>query len=434
MNIVLLTNTFSPHVGGVARSVQAFRQEYVKRGHRVLVVAPEFPGAPRHEPGVVRVPAIQNFNASDFSVALPFPPGLPERLDAFEPDIIHSQHPFLLGMTAVRIARHRRLPLVFTHHTFYEDYTHYVPLESPALRRVVIELGTRYANLVDQVFAPSDSVREVLIQRGVTSPIRVVPTGVRVAQFESGDGSGFRQRHGIPADAFVVGHLGRLAPEKNLGFLSNCVLEFMKLEPRAVFAVVGSGPSEQAIRDNFARLGLDDRLWCCGVLEHQQLADSLAAMDAFVFASKTETQGMVLTETMAAGTPVIALDAPGAREVVRDHRNGRLLCEESTRAFSNALQWLASRTPDQARELSRQARATARAFSMERSADATLDCYRSLTPGPSSADAQSAEKSWEQVMARIRTEWNIFRGMARAGRAAGAEPNAAGRRDGVDGH
>lgn len=413
MNIVLLTNTYSPHVGGVARSVQAFREEYLERGHRVLVVAPEFPNTPVDEVDVVRVPAIRNFNASDFSVALPFPAGLPERLDGFQPDIIHSQHPFLLGMTAVRIARHRKLPLVFTHHTLYEDYTHYVPVESSTLKKFVIELGTRYANLVDQVFAPSDSIRDLLIQRGVTTPIRVVPTGVRLEKFARGDGPGFRARNGIPEEAFVVGHLGRLAPEKNLGFLAKCVAEFMKVDDRSVFAVVGSGPSEQLIRDIFSKPGIDRRLVLCGVLENQPLADALAAMDVFVFASKTETQGMVLTEAMAAGTPVIALDAPGAREVVQDGRNGRLLADESIRAFSDALQWMESRTAAQARDLARAARETAETFSMPRSADTALACYQSLHPGPSTDDSQMEENGWEQVMEHIKTEWDILRGMTR---------------------
>ncbi|HWR75953.1 MAG TPA: glycosyltransferase, partial [Thiobacillus sp.] len=178
MNILIFTNTFTPHVGGVARSVEAFTEEYRTRGHRVLVVAPEFPDMPQDEVDVVRIPAIQNFNASDFSVVLPIHPALSETIDAFRPDIVHSQHPFLLGMTAVRIARHRGLPLVFTHHTLYEQYTHYVPGDSPALKRFAIELATRYANLADQVFAPSESIRDLLQQRGVVTPIAVVPTGV----------------------------------------------------------------------------------------------------------------------------------------------------------------------------------------------------------------------------------------------------------------
>lgn len=414
MNIVLLTNTFTPHVGGVAHSVQAFREEYLARGHRVLVVAPEFPNTPRDESDVVRVPAIQNFNASDFSVALPWFKALTQRLEDFRPEIVHSQHPFLLGMTAMRIARFHDLPLVFTHHTLYEEYTHYVPVDSPVLKRFVVELATRYANLCDRVFAPSDSIRDVLVDRGVTTPIDTVPTGVRVESFTGGDGRKLRERHGIPREAFVVGHVGRLAPEKNLEFLAKAIAEHMKSDDSTYCVMVGAGPSGNAIRHVFSGSGIQDRLIMTGVLEGRALADALNAMDVFAFASKTETQGMVLTEAMAAGVPVVALDAPGAREVVRDKENGRLLAAENIRAFSGAFQWMASRDDGEAQRLIRGARDTAEAFSMPRSADKALQCYRSLVQAPAGAHSWAHEKGLEQVMARIKTEWDIITSMARS--------------------
>jgi 1,2-diacylglycerol 3-alpha-glucosyltransferase len=417
VNILILTNTFTPHVGGVARSVAAFTWEYRKRGHRVMVVAPEFPDMPENELDVVRVPAIQNFNASDFSVVLPIHPLLTETVDAFRPDLVHSQHPFLLGMTALRLARHRGLPLVFTHHTLYEQYTHYVPGDSPALKRFATELATRYANLADQVFAPSESLRDLLQQRGVTTPIAVVPTGVRLEHFADGDGADFRRRMDIPDDAFVVGHLGRLAPEKNLEFLAQAVAEFLGSHPRAHFLVIGTGPSEQAICDIFARAGLDARLHIAGVLQQQALADALHAMDVFAFASTSETQGMVLTEAMAAGLPVVALDAPGAREVVSDGQNGRLLREASPAAFAAALQWIAELAPEALRDLRHAARATAEAFSMPRSADKALACYEALKPRSAAASEQD-ESAWKDVMNAIKTEWDILKSVAGAGDAA----------------
>lgn len=310
MNIALLTNTFTPHVGGVARSVEAFAKVYRELGHRVLVVAPEFEDAPEYETDVFHIPAIQHFNGSDFSVVLTVPIGLSDSMAEFKPDIIHSQHPFLLGMTAVRIARTLDRPLVFTHHTLYEQYTHYVPGDSPAMKRFIIELSTRYANLADQVFAPSESIRDMLIERGVTSPVLVVPTGVSVERFAYGRGRDFLMKKHIPEDAFVVGHMGRLAPEKNLEFLARSVVAFMKDHGEAVFLLVGAGPSQEAIGQIFAEAGMNGRLYMCGVLEKDDLADALNAMRVFAFASKSETQGMVLTEAMAAGLPVVALDAP----------------------------------------------------------------------------------------------------------------------------
>lgn len=417
MNILLLTNTFTPHVGGVARSVEAFTEQYRKRGHRVLVVAPEFPDMPQDEVDVVRIAAIQNFNASDFSVALPMHADLGETLDAFQPDIVHSQHPFLLGMTALRIARYRQLPLVFTHHTLYEHYTHYVPGDSPALQRFAIDLATRYANLCDLVFTPSESIQTLLQERGVTTPIAVVPTGVRLENFAQGDGRSVRVQMGIPETAFVVGHLGRLAPEKNLEFLAHAVADFVGSHPDAHFLVIGTGPSEDAMRAIFARAGSAARLHFAGILQQQPLADALHAMDVFAFASQSETQGMVLTEAMAAGLPVVAVDAPGAREVVKDTHNGRLLEEQLPATFSTALHWVADLSPEQMRDLKQGALATATAFSMPRSADKALTCYAAIKPKPS-AGASADESDWDDVITWIKTEWDILKSVAGASDAA----------------
>lgn len=417
MNIVMLTNTYTPHVGGVARSVEAFTAEYRRRGHRVLVVAPEFNGMPQHELDVVRIPAIQHFNGSDFSAVLPVSGLLTDALDAFQPDLLHAHHPYLLGMTALRVARYRKLPLVFTHHTLYEEYIHYVPVDSPAFRRFVIELATRYANVCDQVFAPSESIAQLLGQRGVSTPIAVVPTGVCVEHFADGDGPGFRRQLGIPSDAFVVGHLGRLAPEKNLGFLAEAVAAFLRTPPNARFLVAGKGPSEADIRTIFAREGLSERLHMAGVLGPRQLAHAYHAMDVFAFASKSETQGMVLTEAMAAGTPVVGLNAPGVREVVKDKQNGRLIHDETVEAFAGALQWMAALSDSEKQALKESARATAVAFSMPRSATTALACYEALC-ARTTADHSEEDAEWERVLRLIQAEWTILKGLAAAAAAA----------------
>ncbi|MDY0281521.1 MAG: glycosyltransferase [Salinivirgaceae bacterium] len=420
MNIALLTNTFTPHVGGVARSVEAFAKAYRELGHRVLVVAPEFEDAPEYETDVFRIPAIQHFNGSDFSVVLPVPSGLSDKMEEFSPDIIHSQHPFLLGMTAVRIARTLDLPLVFTHHTLYEQYTHYVPGDSPAMKRFIIELSTRYANLADQVFAPSESIRDILIARGVTSPVLVVPTGVNVERFAYGKGSDFLMKKRIPEDAFVVGHMGRLAPEKNLEFLARSVVAFMKEHGQAVFLLVGAGPSQEAIARIFAEAGMSGRLCMCGVLEKDDLADALNAMSVFAFASKSETQGMVLTEAMAAGLPVVALDAPGVREVVVDAGNGRLIREETQQAFAAALRWVYARSRDEMDILIAAARATAEAFSMAASAPKALAAYENLRPDPAIRQHED-ELGWDQIRGRIKAEWDILKTLAQSGDEALSE-------------
>ncbi len=423
MNIVMMTNTYLPHVGGVARSVSSFTEEFRRRGHRVLVVAPEFPNTPAKEADVVRVPAIQNFNGSDFAVVLPLLSDLDDALDAFAPDLIHSHHPYLLGMTALREARARNLPLVFTHHTRYEYYTHYV-VDSPVLKRFVVELATRYANLCDLVFAPSESIAELLRERGVVTPVEVVPTGIRIERFARGDGRAFRRRHGIPEDAFVVGHVSRLAPEKNLGFLAETVAGFLERHPQAHFLVAGRGPSEAEIRRILERRRVADRYHLVGVLGGQRLADAYHAMDVFAFSSKSETQGLVLVEAMAAGTPVVALDAPGAREVVRDEENGRLVMTEDVARFQAALDWIFERTPEQRVRLQEAARRTAERFALPRTADKTLSCYRALLASKPRPHTRAEQEAWEQVLRRIKAEWDIVREMMEAAGSAiaGGEP------------
>ncbi len=414
MNIVMLTNTYTPHVGGVARSVQAFSKEYGRRGHHVLVVAPEFDNQPLDDEDVVRVPAIRNFNGSDFSVALPNFGLLTNRLDAFAPDIIHAHHPYLLGMTAARIARNRELPLVFTHHTLYEQYTHYTPGDSSMLKHFVSELATRYANLTDQVFSPSESIMALLRERQVEAPIAVIPTGVQLENFAHGDGEAFREEMGIPQNVFVVGHLGRLAPEKNLHFLAEAVVAFLKTNEQAHFLLIGKGSSEDEICEMFSEQGLSSRFHKLGLLQsQQQLADAYSAMDVFAFASHSETQGMVLSEAMAAGTPVVALDASGVREVVQDGINGYLLQDENVQEFAKALQDIYLLPPDRLQQLKAGALRTAEEFSMSRSADKALEIYERLI-SQSFKNRHDEYVQLRRVLHLLKTEWDIIEGIAAA--------------------
>ncbi len=405
MNILMMTNTYLPHVGGVARSVASFTEAFRRRGHRVLVVAPTYDDLPEKEVDVFRVPAITHFNGSDFSLRLPVPVALSSVFEEFHPDVVHSHHPFLLGDTAFRIAAHRKLPLVFTHHTMYEQYTHYLPADTEAVRNFAVHLPTEYANLCDHVIAPSDSIAAVLRERGVTTAITAIPTGIDPQLFRSGDGAVARRRYGIAEDAFVVGHVGRLAQEKNLPFLARAVAAFVRRDSRAHFLVVGGGPAEEDLRAAFEQAGALDRLHLSGPLQGQELADAYGALDVFAFASKSETQGMVLAEAMTAGVPPVALDAPGARDVVEDGESGRLLPEEDETLFAAALADLAG-NPRRRQDLGRGARRAAENCSLERCAYRVLDLYGSLLG--SNARPRDEDGPWGKLLRMLEAEWTIW--------------------------
>lgn len=410
----MMTNTYKPHVGGVARSVDSFTGEYRRLGHRVMVVAPEFEGTPEEEEDVVRIPAIQNFNGSDFSVRLPIPWGLNRRLEKFQPDIVHSHHPFLLGDTALRVRNHFGIPIIFTNHTRYEQYTHYVPLDSPLLKSFIIKLAVGYCNLVDHIFAPSESIARLLRSREVQTPIDIVPTGVDVDYFAEGDGKGCRRRAGVPEDHFVVGHVGRLAREKNLLFLARGILKFMKDHENTWFMVAGRGPEERTIKALFTGAGLEHRLVHLGKLQGRELIDFYHAMDVFAFASQSETQGMVLTEAMSAGKPVVAVDASGVREVVRDGENGWLLAVEDIDDFAGALSRVLLSDPEQRRSLVQGARHTAERFSITNTAEKALRIYGKLIE--KEYEEQDLEDTlWSEARNRLETEWQLVRKLIDAG-------------------
>ncbi len=411
MNIYMFTNTYAPFVGGVPKSVQMFTEQYRKKGHRVIVVAPEFENQPEDEEDVIRIPSIQNFNGTDFSVKISALGMLSPMLEECEPDIVHSHHPFLLGVTALRVSRRFQVPLVFTHHTLYEQYTHYLPVNNPTVKTLVSEIAVHYGNLTDHVFAPGSSVADLLRDRGVKTPIDVLPTGVKINKFSGGNGKRFRNRFEIPQDKFLVGHLGRLAPEKNLPFLARAVCVFLKEEEQPHFLVVGEGSSRFEIKKIFARAGGAGRLHFTGVLEGQQLIDAYSAMDVFVFASKTETQGMVLVEAMAAGTPVVALEASGVRDILEDGKQGRILANEDEKEFARALSWIYNLDSKRRKKIKENALVRANEFSMETCAEKALDVYRSVCEKVDEVEKKD-QSLWARSLRRIETEWEIITNMA----------------------
>ncbi len=412
MNIMMMTNTYKPILGGLEKSVEAFSKELRNLGHRVVIVAPKYPGQ-RKEEDVIRIPAVQNFNGSDFSVQLPIPLALTEALRDFKPDLIHSHHPFLIGDAALRAASSYNVPLVFTHHTLYEENVHYVPGNQEALKRFAIELSTGYANLADIVFAPSESVMNLMRERGVKTTIEIVPTGIYTDKFARGSGKSFRNKFNLPQDVFVVGYLGRLAPEKNLDFVTRSVAEFLKKKTDAHFLVCGTGPSLEGMQQILTEAGVADRVHAVGAVKGKDLIDAYHAMNVFVFASQSETQGLVLTEAMSAGVPILAVDAPGVREVVKDGTNGRLLPAPDMEQFTAALEWFAQLPSEEVKKIKVECRNTSESFAMPAMVKRVNDIYISLVVD-GFIRRQSDDNNWTKTARLITAEWELIKNLTKA--------------------
>jgi glycosyltransferase involved in cell wall biosynthesis len=373
----MLTNVYTPCVGGVTRSIQAFAQQYRRRGHRVLVVAPTFENQPEEEVDVLRFPAIARSYKRYYSLPLPLPGYLYNTIRDFQPDVIHSHHPFLLGSVAQREAVLWNVPIVYTFHTRYRRFAQTNGLPSPAVD-LVWSLAVTYCEQCDVVIAPSQSMAEVLREHGVTAAIEVIPTGVDLDRFAQGDGARTRRERGIPTDAFVVGHVGRISPEKNIQLLANGAARLMRRRPTVHFLLVGDGAAISQMDDAFAQPELHERLHKTGFLEGQSLIDAYHAMNVFAFASQSETQGMVLAEAMAAGVPVVALSASGVRDVVDDGRNGFIFHAAEAAELAKCLDSFVDMPDERPRKMRQAARHTAERLSAPRCAEKALRLYKTV--------------------------------------------------------
>ena len=374
MRVGLFTNNYLPFCGGVTVSVETLRRGLEARGHEPWVLAPRFPGAADTCPRILRYPSIPAATYPEFSLAIPLAPALARRVRALDFDVFHAHHPFLLGPAARRLARRAGRPLVFTYHTRYDKYAHYVPLRRSVVEAAARGLSTRFAARADAIIAPSGVLRDELRARGVDTPIAVVPTGVDLARFCPGERRAARRARGLDPDTLLVLYVGRLDREKSVDRVLAAFERIAGTLPGARLVLVGQGTQGDELRRMAAGLNARARVTFAGVCPHEELPDYYRAADLFLFASETETQGLVLAEAAACGLPAVAVEAPGCAEVVHDGDTGVLTKGDPAALAEAAIGLLI----DPARRAGMSARARQLAeceFDVRLQIDRTLDVY-----------------------------------------------------------
>ena len=335
MRVALFTNNYLPFRGGVTTAVETLRRGLERLRHRAWVFAPASRPPVTDPPWVFRYPSIPAPTYPGFALALPFSRRLHGTARALAPDIVHAQHPFLLGPAARRFARRHGRPLVFTYHTRYEKYAHYVPLPERLVAALAVRLSCRFAGSADLVVAPSERIATTLRERGVTAPVAVVPTGVPLDLFRPGDRAEARRKLGLPADALLCLYVGRLDREKSVDRIIDAFGSVTDAIAGARLSLVGQGAHETAARRRAEASPARERIWFHGGRDRDTLPLFYRAADLFLFASETETQGLVLAEAHACGLPAVAVRASGVDEVVRDGETG-LLTKAAAREFADA--------------------------------------------------------------------------------------------------
>ncbi len=315
----MFTDSYLPYTSGVVRSLQTFRQELTALGHRVFIFAPDY-GTPR-EPDVFRYFALPAPTHRGYYLAVPLSLRTRGTIRRLQLDVIHVHSPFLLGRLGLVTGHRLGLPVVFTYHTLYDRYAHYAPVLGSSLRSLVGRVARDFCNRCDLVIAPTASVARLLESAGVRSPLRIVPTGVDLTEFAAADPSWAREELALTSRQRLLVTVGRLGREKNLVFL----LEVLShLGPEVRLAVVGDGPLRRQLEETADRLGVTGRVTFTGRLDRPRLGSVLAAAELFVFSSTSDTQGVVLLEAQATCLPVVAIDAPGACDMVSHGENGFL--------------------------------------------------------------------------------------------------------------
>jgi 1,2-diacylglycerol 3-alpha-glucosyltransferase len=392
MRVLFISDVYFPRVNGVSTSIRTFREDLAAQAVATLLVAPQYAGSAAAEEGIVRVSA----------AGVPKDPedrrmrwgALTRTLDALPRgsfDLVHIHTPFVAHYAGVRAARRAGVPCVATYHTFFEEYLHhYVPALPHALGRLAARHFTRsQCAAVQALIAPSEPMRAVLSGYGVTTPIHVLPTGLPADRFRAGDGAAFRARAGIEPDRRLVTYIGRVAHEKNIGFLVQMFRRVLAQCPQALLVIAGEGPARAGLRDTVAQLGLTAHVCFAGYLERDgALLDCYAAADAFVFASRTETQGLVLLEAMAQGAAIVSTAELGTRSILLPE-SGALVVPEDEAAFAAAVVRVLGDGALRA-QLRERGRSYARSWSSATMARKLLEIYRGLAQAPHAAQVARA--------------------------------------------
>ncbi|EEG76378.1 glycosyltransferase family 4 protein [Dethiobacter alkaliphilus] len=322
MKIGMFTDSYRPYTSGVVRSIETTAGKLTELGHEVYIFAPKYPDYEK-EAGVFRFASVPTPTYPDFAIALPFSLYLRSTIKRLNLDVIHVHSPFSMGLLGARTAKRYDLPLVFTYHTMYDQYVHYLPFAQDISRKVVLKLSSNFCNRCDLVITPTEVIRKI-VAPNVQTRVEAVPTGIEVDEFDGADRTWLRREYNISPDEKILLHLGRLGKEKNVGFLLQAYNKIRKNHPHTRLVIVGDGPEREGLIEEAKSMDFGEKVLFTGPLSREHVVDSYAGADLFIFASTTETQGLVLGEAKAAGVPSVAVKALGASEMVKDGVDGYL--------------------------------------------------------------------------------------------------------------
>lgn len=394
LKILFISDVYFPRINGVSTSINTFVKQMQSLGHEVHLIAPDYDLATQdamknNEAWIKRIPARSiYFDPEDklmkYSEAMKLLPALEKE----KYDIIHVHTPFIAHYLGLKLAEKLNIPCIETYHTFFEDYLHhYLPWVPKSLARGMARMiSKRQCNAVNAIVAPSQPMLDVLRGYGVKVTIEVIPTGLQEHSFKEADGKAFRLKYEIALDRPILLYVGRVAFEKNIHFLLEMTKIHIEKRPDVLLVVTGEGPAEASLHKLAKTLGLENNIKFIGYLDRRtELNACYESADIFVFASKSETQGLVLLEAMAQGTPVVAIAELGTASILIEGK-GALIANDNTLEFAERVHQLLT-YPEQRFELGLRARTYAlEKWTAKLQAERMINFYKTLTSSLSSAE------------------------------------------------
>lgn len=343
MKILFISDVYFPRVNGVSTSIRTFVEQMQSLGHEVHLIAPDYQVATQDEAWIKRIPARSiYFDPEDKLMKYGEAMKLLPELEQEKYDIIHVHTPFVAHYLGLKLARKLNIPCIETYHTFFEDYLHhYLPWVPKFMARGMARMiSKQQCNAVDAIVVPSQPMLDVLRDYGVKISAEVIPTGLQVSSFKAADGKAFREKYGIDLDRPMLLYVGRVAFEKNIDFLLGMAAVLSEERPDILLVVTGEGPAEASLHKLARTLNIEKNVKFIGYLDRNtELNACYQAADVFVFASKSETQGLVLLEAMAQGTPVVAIAELGTASILIEGK-GALISSENTLEFAEKVHQL----------------------------------------------------------------------------------------------
>lgn len=380
MKIAFFTDTYLPNTDGVVTSILNYRRELEKRGHQVFVFSP----GTKAQKEANTDPNTHYFTSTSFK---PYPDYRIAVFNFFSPvkmikdleiDVIHSHGVATTGLAAIQSSQKLGIPAIATFHTLLPDAMHYITRREQfqnILQGVAWKYLSWYYSSFRKTLAPSEFARKVLEEHGVKN-VALQPGGVDIRRFDGDRGAeAARKKLGLKKSDKVVLHVGRIALEKNLELLIDAAPSIINLVPDARIVIAGKGPAEAHYKDLVKAKGLDQNFLFAGYVEDNLLPGLYACADVLAFPSNFDTQGLVVLEAMACGTPAVVHKGSAPAEFVIDSKNGHVFNDH----FDFHEKVVAAIKGS--KKLGKAAAETAEEYEIGKMTERLLDAYRSAMKG-----------------------------------------------------